>query len=466
VNYVAEQEEESETTLEEEVQLLQEQKVPPEKIVEKILEEDLNADIGKLSELLGMDKMDIGRIKGRISRKQKRLLIKTGGEKSSTVEEVAGEGSLYKGEPDANVILRKVLSSHPDMPSKVIAEILSWAEYGPISPQQLAYLLQNLKGISNQTANIIAQKYMLALQKAQQEGRIQQPPLFIVTPPLGGQGGGLLGFPVAGQQQQPGPGQPGTGQPGQTWPSGGQQGGYGNSPMSLQDIRVAIREEIRYLEERRPQDRANEAFVEIDEPLRAEDGRILIGDDEKPIMRHLRVPASQAERIVGSQHEDSETKILTKMRLYKDLFKTDVTEEKIRAIVREETPPPAPQEKPITREDLTAATAKAADEAAKQVLSAKEKEDKLERRFAEVKEEIHRVGSAHVADGYQQDGARILGQGMGEVAEIVRERHPIEVIIREGGPLIFGGTPAKQVEAGAEGGLISRLKNRDWVTQS
>jgi len=102
-------------------------------------------------------------------------------------EEEGGVEGLYKGEPDVNSILRRILETHPDVPRKVVGEIMSWAEMSPggLHPTQVAYLLSNMKGISAQTANIVAQKYSLALIKAQQEGRIPQIPMIPGLTPQG-----------------------------------------------------------------------------------------------------------------------------------------------------------------------------------------------------------------------------------------------------------------------------------------
>jgi len=118
------------------------------------------------------------------------------GEKPST--------PLYKGEPDVNSILREILRTHPDVPKRVVDEIISWAHMSPggLHPTQVAYLLSSMKGVSSQTANIVAQKYSLALAKAQQEGKIQQVPMIPGLPPSSSQ----MMFPaIPGLSQQPSP---------------------------------------------------------------------------------------------------------------------------------------------------------------------------------------------------------------------------------------------------------------------
>jgi len=166
--------------------------------------------------------------------------------------------------------------------------------------------------------------------------------------------------------------------------------------------------------------------------------------------------------------EDVEERVLSKLKAYRDLFKGELSEEKIRAIIKEEMPaqqPLAPSEKPVTLDDVKQASSDAAKSAVAQVLEAQEKEDKDERRHQETLTAIRASGSAKAVEGYKEDSYRILGQGLSEAARVVGERKPVEVIIREGGPLILGERPPKEVEAGAGKGLIERLKERGWVVE-
>jgi hypothetical protein len=232
-----------------------------------------------------------------------------------------------------------------------------------------------------------------------------------------------------------------------------------------QDIRGIIREELRGYEER-GKPREAETYVDIEEPVRDSDGKVIIGPDDRPITKRMRVPASQAAQLV-SPKEDVEMKVLEKLKTYKELFgpKEELTETKIRAIIREEAPQPTAPEKPITLEDVQKASSEAAQTAVTQVLEAHEKEDKEEARFRRLEETIRSTASAKAVEGYKEDTYRIIGQGLQEAAGVVRERKPVEVIIREGGPLILGGKPGKEVEAGAGEGLIDRLKKRGWVVE-
>jgi len=384
-----------------------------------------------------------------------------------------GEGPLYKGETDTTAILRDILKKYPDIPGKVVDEVCSWAEYGPIHPTQLVSLLQSFRGITATTAYILAQKYALALQKAQQEGKVVPIVVGGSVPQAGLQP--LSFFPTGFPTSLPGApmsgGIPPGGAPAGVPQYGVQQGAapqYGTFPpwQPPQDVRSIVREELRGIEDRlKPKE---ETYVDIEEPVRLPDGRVVIGEDERPIMKRIHVPASQAGQLVGPT-EDPETRFLNKMKLYKEVFgKEELTEAKIRQIIKEEHPAPsAPtsSEKPITLEDVKKASSEAAETAVATVMEAHEKEDKEERRHKEVLTAIHESGSAKAVEGYREDSYRILGQGMKEGADVLRERKPLEVIIKDGGRIIFGGSPEKEVEAGAGAGLLQRLKERGWVVE-
>lgn len=353
-------------------------------------------------------------------------------------------------------------------------EVMDWARLkGGLLPMEVQSILQSMRGITSTTASIVAAKYSFALTKAQQEGKLQLPsPLAsgIPTPQLQPP---LWGFTPSFQQsipqsfsqtpfQQPTP-------ISQTQPQSYTPPSYQPQPSwyppSQPDVRNIIREEIRAIEERRPKE--VETYVDIEEPVRDADGKVIIGPDDRPIMKRMRVPANQASQFAAPR-EDVEMKVLEKLAKYKELFgpKEELTTEKIREIIRQETPTPPPkEEKTITPEDVQRAASEAASAAVKNFIEAHEKEDREEARFRRLEETIRSTASAKAVEGYKEDSYRILGQGLQEAAGVVRERKPVEVIIREGGPLILGGTPPKEVEAGAGEGLIARLKQRGWVTE-
>lgn len=459
------QEEESETTLQEEIKILQEQGLSPEKVAEQILQEDFNADINILSEELHLDKMVIGRIKGRLSRLRKRHEAKAGKQEPS--QEESKEAPIYKGETDTTVILKDILVHHPDIPAKVVDEVLSWAEFGPIHPTQLISLLQSFRGVTATTAYIVSQKYNLALQKAQQEGRLNLLP-FVGGPVPGGPGttpfpgGGFSGAasspPIPGTPQVPQTTSTPTGWGNypSNWP------GYPPSPVTEEKIRNIIREERAAATREQPKEA--EQYVELEEPVRDEKGNVIVTNDDRPVMKKMRVPVNQADRFMP--RDDHEARFLEKLAKYRELFPTEkITTDQIREIIREEMPgnqPATPQEKPITIEEVRKASTEAAQTVATNILEAHAKEDKEDARFRRLEEAVRSSASARNVEGYKEDSMRLMGQGIAEAAGVAREKKPLEMAAK----LIFGGEASpKEVEPGAATGLLNRLKSRGWVAE-
>lgn len=205
-----------------------------QQIITEIFKRDITADVQEIQKITGLDSMAIGRLKGNVTRtrkKEEKEKAKAGekGEGGAPKEEEKG---LLKGGVDANRILEKILD-HPDVPAKVRDDIMLLAEDTPggIHPQALIGILLGYKGISQNLANFVAMRYTMALNKATQEGQIQQWP----TDPsmMGGRGPGWgQGSPGWGRMDwgTQGYGQPPTGYGGgpqgqQSW--GGQGYGYG-----------------------------------------------------------------------------------------------------------------------------------------------------------------------------------------------------------------------------------------------
>lgn len=77
---------------------------------------------------------------------------------------------LYKFGSNSNEVLRDILTKHPSIGEKRIKEVMDWAELygGKLQPFQLPYILTSL-GVKHAIANLVSQKYNLALQRAQQQ---------------------------------------------------------------------------------------------------------------------------------------------------------------------------------------------------------------------------------------------------------------------------------------------------------
>lgn len=450
---MSEQESEKET-LEEKFARLREDGLTDKQIVRQVFEEDLKTSTKELVKITGMSKLDIGRIKGTVSRLAKGRARR---EKLLPRE----PPSPYKGPVDATYILRSILAKHPDVPEKVVNEILSWADYGFIHPTQLAYLLQSMRGIQATTANIVAQKYSLALQKASAEGKMQMPP------PLGGlQQPQQYGFPISPIIQ---PAQ--TGYPPMQYP---QQFAFGQRPQQPgyypppqyppptppQEVGKVVKEQTdevkKYVDQKfqelKPKE---EPYVTIEEPLRDAEGLVILGPNKRPFTRTIRTPVSQAGQAMGG---DPELRMLQKMQQYKDLFKEDLTPDKVRAIMREEGSK-TPAEPPITKKDIEESAKKAAET----VLAQKASEDKDERRHRELLVAISEGGASKVVEGYKTDSYRFLGQGLKEVAGVVRDKEPIKIIIQGARDLLSEGPPPKEVEEGARN-IFGRVK-KEYVVE-
>ena len=108
--------------------------------------------------------------------------------------------SIYKGEVKANEILRNILEKHPDIPGKVVDEIMDWAQFGDIQPYLVTQLLMGMKGISNHTASLVGFKYQMALSALRGEAPPQWPPMMGIPQQ---QGGFNMPWPTPQTQQPP-----------------------------------------------------------------------------------------------------------------------------------------------------------------------------------------------------------------------------------------------------------------------
>jgi hypothetical protein len=191
-----------------------------------------------------------------------------------------------------------------------------------------------------------------------------------------------------------------------------------------------------------------ETYIEIEKPVKDKDGNYVLDESGKAISEKMRVPASQAG-FFAKPEEDVEEKVLRKLKIYQELFRTGQKEE-------------------LKPEDLTKAAAEAASSAVQQYIKSHEKEEKEEERFSRLERAIRESLSARTVEGYKDDAFRVVGQGISELASTIRERRPVEVIIREGAPLLLGVAPPKQLEKGAEEaekGLIGLFEKRGWVVE-
>ena len=401
-------------------------------------------------------------------------------------EKRKGEPPPYKeAEVDSIKILDEILSKHPDITPKIKEEVLDWARLkNGLQPMELQQILQSMRGITSTTASIIASKYSFALMKAQQEGKLLLPPPFM-APTLQQQPQFPFMYPtipmpqpqqtvtMPQQQIRPPTTQPQQ-QPYPTWPF--QPPTYTQPPyqypqrqLTPEEIKSIIREEISNFQRTLEQGRERELYVDIEEPVRTPDGKIIIDENNRPVVRRLKVPVSQAHLLMKGP-EDTEEKLLKKLELYQKVFgKGELTEDRIREIIRAElsTTKPKPEEE-LTKEDIMKIAGEAAGKAVKTYIETRQKEEKEEKRHRELLEAIHRAVSSRTTEGYQEDAYRVLGQGLQETAsairELARDRKPLETVAREIAPILITGQTPKQVETGAAEGLLSKVSPK-WITE-
>ncbi len=368
--------------------------------------------------------------------------------------------------------LKRVLDLAPGIGGKVIPFILhKWDVNARVRDDPMA--LYNMLHMEGGLKPNIAQSLTVDVFSVEEEFadllyQRGEAPIFYRPPGYGGQQPTFMGYAQPFPPYQPPQvfGQPAPQQP--SWSPWQQQPPF-QQPQPP-DLRSIIREELRSddrlrrLEE--PKLKEAEGLVEIEEPVRDREGNVILGADDRPIVKKMKVPASQAG-LYAPKAEDSELKVLEKMRLYKELFEEKGLDEiKIREIIRQEVPKtsekPPPEVKP---EDVQRAAAEAASGAVQDFIKVHEKEDKEERRHRELLSAIHSGASSRAVEGYKEDSYRILGQGLSEVASTVKDRKPVEVIVREGGSLLLGAPPPKQVEKGAEEGLVEKFQKRGWIAE-
>jgi len=453
-------------TLEEKFARLRGEDLSDKEILKVVFEENLDSDIDELVRITGMSKLDIGRIKGSVSRVLKRQ------QEKKEVEAPPEPPTPYKTELDATAILRDILSKHPDISPKVVEEVCSWAEYGPIHPTQLVYLLQSMRGIQSTTANIVAQKYSLALQKAQQEGRVQIPPPMYSPQPQQPQWGP---FPMPFQQSQP-----------QMFPYQMEplaRPSSSVSPVSQpspfapqywqppQDVRSVVKEEMRSLEERLTSKIAKpEEYVEIQEPLQSPEGEVLLGPDRKPFVRTRKIPVSMAG--VEMAGGDPELRFLEKMKHYRDLFggKEELTSEKVRSIIREEAEARKPAVESVEEHPTVKSMREKLDEYKGALDEYKKDYEKLKDAMADedrkrMQDTITKLEdritnlTARGTGEWRTDEMRVISGLLTDIKDILKERKPItevkDILVPQ------GVTPARppSERAGIEerGGVLEEL---------
>lgn len=409
--------------------------------------------------------------------------------------------ALYRGEPDATGILRGILESHPDISEAVKNEILSWAELrGQLDPQTVAYLLSQMRGVSSQTASIVAQKYSLALQKSQLEGRPGQVPVLpqmqLQQPffqiPIQGYPFGQYPFQfpqvqpqiqipsiLGVQGVQPTPQYAAPPQP-QPLPREAVTKADVEAMISKtrEDMVKGVSELLKEDREKREKDKLAEAVERSSEST----GKLI----EKIERGELFPKTPPAAQLTEEKIAEIVGKVITGDREKKE--KEDLLgvikegqEQQHRLLERIERgelfpkAPQAPPTPPVTKDDIAKAieaSSKAAREDILSVFGAKAKEDAAERRHqelmkaqAETQAALRSGIAAQQVAGYREDSYRLLGQGMSAVAGAIERKEPIKIILEHAPQVLYGpAAPGpKEIMPGAGGAELAGKIPEKWV---
>jgi len=194
-----------------------------------------------------------------------------------------------------------------------------------------------------------------------------------------------------------------------------------------------------------PKERSD--IVEIIEPIRDEEGKLVKDEKGNIVLRKIRGPRDQ----IRGTTEDPELQWLNKAKKYQELFvpTSELTEEKVRDIIKEA----GPKEEPLSEEKI----GEIARETAATVIASKEQEDKEERRHSELLRAIERSGTEKIVEGYKSDSYRFMGQGMSELAAVAKEKQPVKFLVE----LVKPETrPGKEIEPEATEGIFKRVETK------
>jgi len=156
--------------------------------------------------------------------------------------------SLYKTETDYNSILSEILDSHPDINDPQASEVMDWAKRkGQLHPTEVAQILSNLKNVNKQTANIVSQKYALALQNRQSGNEASVPQIGgMFSMPRQQSDGNVTPMPGLGSQMlnpnMPNPGLQMPSQSMQTNQASSQPQGQGSQPLTEERLHEVLDE--------------------------------------------------------------------------------------------------------------------------------------------------------------------------------------------------------------------------------
>jgi hypothetical protein len=465
-------------SLEEKFNRLRGQGMKDEDIIRQIFQEDLNADVSEICAITGLDHLTVGRIKGQIARWAK----KPKEEEESIEEKAEFESEITEGEPPPPSAVKmspreyvalfgeeglkklkrqrlvEFLNIAPGVGKRMVAWVLKQFDLDEAAqkdPNSLMSLLVSA-GIKDNVAYRVVNA-LISLEDEFSDVLRRQVQPYGFYPSRRQE---TTGYPIFPSVQPPtsqfGPFPRFSQQPPQypQYPPYSYEypPSYGYQTPRVEDIVKRVAEELRK-ETQQQQVQAQSQTYTVTEPLRDPEGKLVYDKDGNPVYRKVTYPISQLG--VVSQ-EDPELRVLRKMREFKELIKPEKTEfsvEKIAEIIEKKL---EDKEEKITKEDVL----KASQEAAAQVLAAKEQEDREEKRFERLERAIRESASAKTIEGYQQDQYRLIGQGLQTLA--TREPKTVKIIVEGVKDILYGppGAATKEVEAGARESILGKISEK------
>ncbi|MBW2675815.1 MAG: hypothetical protein JRD89_20810, partial [Deltaproteobacteria bacterium] len=189
-----------------------------------------------------------------------------------------------------------------------------------------------------------------------------------------------------------------------------------------------------------------EETVQVTEPVRDDEGNVIVDANGNPIMRTITGPASKITSM-----EDPTTKLLNQLTLFEKIRGKEMTPDDIKAAVKEMMP--------ASTEDAKIKELTDKIEKMKEEMSAKERQ-KLEDEIKELKNDIRSMRSQGAVGEYKTDEMRILGTSVNRLADIIETRKPVETAV---GALI----PPEEgkVEPQAKGALEKALEESGYVIE-
>lgn len=454
----------------------------PKEIAQRIYEEDVGRfSTTEVAKALGIDTMDVNRIKGNVVKRLKAGTLKKEGEgdvspppPGRTVTEAPTrrpeltdrQKVIYYGTEGLAEIKRRVLEeSLKSAPGSQVTKAADWVllrwDRNPImhdDPRELYDVLRNA-GVPDRISNEIVADVFAVEDKYSEELRLhyEQPPGgFMRRPRFGEEFGGYRGPTYSGR---PGPGGYGYsraptydqwGYPVMYPPYYPERGRY-------EDTEEIVRRVLREDRERR-EPREPEPQVEIVTPLKDTEGKVIHDSKGQPIYTTIRGPASSV-----AAHTAQPSSELSTIRTLKELgiVRVPGTEQHIdvEAVIEEAT-------KPFVQKigNLEQKMDQMKDE------TTRKERERLEKELGDTRKDMRdletrlRSELSSRSGEYKEDSYRLIGTGMNRMADALEGRKPVERIA----DLIFGEgrrPPVREAEKGARAGLISELERAGYVVR-